>query len=56
MKTKIEIKTLGGRVLFSYKTENNTIKKTMEEAITSQRIQRVSSETKVIAKIGEFNV
>ena len=33
MKTKIEIKSIYGRVLFSYESENNTIKKTFEEAI-----------------------
>ena len=32
MKTKIEIKTFGGTVLFEFKTENNTIKKTVIEA------------------------
>ncbi len=31
-KLKIEIKTFGGTVLFSYSTENNTIKKTLERA------------------------
>ena len=33
MKTKIEIKSIYGSVLFSYESENNTIKKTVEEAI-----------------------
>jgi hypothetical protein len=35
MKTKIEIKSILGSVLFSYESENNTIKKTLEEAIKS---------------------
>ena len=32
MKSKIEIKTLGGSVLFELETENNTTKRTVEEA------------------------
>ena len=33
MKTKIEIKSIFGEVLFSYEKENNTIKETVEEAV-----------------------
>ena len=33
MKTKIEIKNIDGKVLFAYECENNTTKKTIEEAI-----------------------
>ena len=33
MKTKIEIKTERGKVLFEYEKENNTIKDTVEEAV-----------------------
>ena len=33
MKTKIEIKSIYGSVLFSFETENNTIKKTLSEAV-----------------------
>ena len=35
MKTKIEIKSVWGSVLFSYEKEDNTIKETLEEAIKS---------------------
>lgn len=35
MKTKIEIKSIKGGVLFSYEKEDNTIKKTVEEAVRS---------------------
>lgn len=35
MKTKIEIKSIWGSVLFSYEKEDNTIKDTLEEAINS---------------------
>ena len=35
MKTKIEIKSIYGSILFSYESENNTIKKTVLEAIKS---------------------
>ena len=35
MKTKIEIKSVWGSVLFSYEKENNTIKDTLEEAVKS---------------------
>lgn len=35
MKTKIEIKSIWGSVLFSYKKEDNTIKDTLEEAVRS---------------------
>ena len=35
MKTKIEIKSIYGSVLFSYESENNTIKKTVLQAIKS---------------------
>ena len=35
MKTKIEIKSIWGSVLFSYEKEDNTIKDTLEEAIKS---------------------
>ena len=35
MKTKIEIKSIYGSVLFSYESENNTIKETVLEAIKS---------------------
>ena len=35
MKTKIEIKSIFGEVLFSYEKENNTIKETLEEAVKS---------------------
>jgi hypothetical protein len=34
-KLKIQIKSLGGSVLFEYEAENNTIKKTVEKAINS---------------------
>ena len=33
MKTKIQIKTLGGSLLFEYESENNTKKKTLEKAV-----------------------
>ena len=33
MKTKIEIKSIWGEVLFSFEKENNTIKDTVEEAV-----------------------
>ena len=33
MKTKIEIKTLWGKVLFAYEKEDNTIKDTVTEAV-----------------------
>ena len=33
MKTKIEIKSVFGKVLFSYEKENNAIKETLEEAV-----------------------
>lgn len=33
MKTKIEIKSISGQVLFEYEKENNTIKDTLEEAV-----------------------
>ena len=33
MKTKIEIKSIWGKVLFSFEKENNTIKDTVEEAV-----------------------
>ena len=33
MKTKIEIKSVFGRVLFSFEKENNTIKDTLQEAV-----------------------
>lgn len=33
MKTKIEIKSVFGKVLFSYEKEGNTIKETVEEAV-----------------------
>ena len=32
MKTKIQIKTVFGAVLFEYESENNTVKKTVEQA------------------------
>lgn len=32
-KQKIEIKTSGGTVLFSFETEDNTVRKTLEEAV-----------------------
>ena len=32
MKTKIEIKSIFGSVLFEYKKENNTIKDTLEKS------------------------
>ncbi len=35
MKTKIEIKSIWGSVLFSYEKEDNTIKDTLEEAVKS---------------------
>ena len=35
MKTKIKIKSVFGKVLFSYEKENNTIKDTLEEAVRS---------------------
>ena len=33
MKTKIQIKSIGGDILFEYEKENNTIKDTVEEAV-----------------------
>jgi uncharacterized protein YjbI with pentapeptide repeats len=33
MKTKIQIKSIGGDILFEFKKENNTIKDTVEEAV-----------------------
>jgi uncharacterized protein YjbI with pentapeptide repeats len=33
MKTKIEIKSIFGKVLFEYEKENNTIKETLQEAV-----------------------
>ena len=33
MKTKIEIKSIFGKLLFEFECENNTIKKTVEKAI-----------------------
>ena len=33
MKTRIEIKSIWGSVLFSYESEDNSIKKTLEEAV-----------------------
>ena len=33
MKTNIQIKNIFGIVLFEYESENNTIKKTLEEAV-----------------------
>ena len=35
MKLKIEIKTIGGSVLFSFEKENNTIRDTLEQAVKS---------------------
>jgi hypothetical protein len=35
MKTKIEIKSVFGKLLFELECENNTIKKTVEEAVES---------------------
>jgi len=35
MKTKLEIKTWGGTVLFSYETRDNTIRKTLEQATST---------------------
>ena len=35
MKTKIEIKSVFGKLLFEFECENNTIKKTVEEAVES---------------------
>ena len=35
MKTKIEIKSIFGKLLFEFKCENNTVKKTVEKAIES---------------------
>ena len=35
MKTKIEIKTLWGKVLFAYEKEDNTIKDTVTEAVNN---------------------
>lgn len=35
MKTKIEIKSIWGSMLFSYEKEDNTIKDTLEEAVRS---------------------
>ena len=32
-KTKIEIKTREGTLLFAFETEENTVKKTLEEAV-----------------------
>ena len=34
MKTKIQIKTLAGSVRFELETENNSIKKTAQEAVS----------------------
>ncbi len=39
-KVKIEIKTFGGSVLFSYKTEENTVKKTLERAVSERAYLR----------------
>ena len=36
MKTKIEIKTYLGSLLFSFESENNTLKKTLEKAVKSE--------------------
>ena len=36
MKTKIEIKSVFGSVLFEHESENNSIKKTLEEAVKSK--------------------
>ena len=36
MKTKLQIKTWGGELLFEYESENNTLKKTLEAAIKSK--------------------
>jgi uncharacterized protein YjbI with pentapeptide repeats len=36
MKTKIQIKSLWGSVLFEFKKEDNTIKDTLEEAVKSR--------------------
>jgi hypothetical protein len=36
MKTKIEIKTFGGSVLFTFETEDNTLRQTVEEAVKSR--------------------
>lgn len=33
MKTKIQIKTIYGKILFEYEKENNTVKDTLEEAV-----------------------
>ena len=33
MKKKIEIKDIFGKVLFAYECENNSVKKTIEEAV-----------------------
>jgi hypothetical protein len=35
MKTKIQIKTIGGSLLFEYEAEGNTTKKTVEQAVSS---------------------
>ena len=35
MKTKIQIKTFGGSLLFEYKSENNSLKNTIEKAVKS---------------------
>jgi len=43
MKTKIEIKSISGKVLFEYEKENNTIKDTLEEAMRKNAdLRRVS--------------
>ena len=36
MKTKIEIKSIWGEILFSFEKENNTIKDTVEEAVKNR--------------------
>lgn len=36
MKTRIEIKSIWGAVLFSYESEDNSIKKTLEEAVKTR--------------------
>ena len=36
MKTKIQIKTLGGSLLFEYESDNNTKKKTLEKAVNGR--------------------
>ena len=35
MKTKVQIKSITGKVLFEYESERNTIKTTLEKAIIS---------------------